>query len=66
MKRYVYYKSLVRHQRYECNQEPRFYCPYCQRRAKQRVQIEAHIKRIHPDKGGNAIDSWNDTQDPLV
>ncbi|XP_043527224.1 longitudinals lacking protein-like isoform X18 [Frieseomelitta varia] len=39
--------SLTRHLRYECRQEPRFQCPYCQQRSKKTSDIYAHIRRKH-------------------
>ncbi|XP_043588948.1 longitudinals lacking protein, isoforms A/B/D/L-like isoform X20 [Bombus pyrosoma] len=39
--------SLTRHLRYECRQEPRFQCPYCQQRSKKTSDIYTHIRRKH-------------------
>ena len=46
-KGYVFHKSLKRHQRYECGQEPRFACPYCGLRSKQQAHVREHIRRKH-------------------
>ncbi|XP_020288352.1 zinc finger protein CKR1-like [Pseudomyrmex gracilis] len=46
---YMVIKSLRRHMRYECGQRPRFTCPYCGARSKQRNHIRRHIMRKHYD-----------------
>ncbi|PBC34088.1 Zinc finger protein [Apis cerana cerana] len=45
---YTVVKSLKRHLRYECGVAPRFKCPYCGTRSKQRAHVNEHIqmKRI--------------------
>ncbi|OXU25906.1 hypothetical protein TSAR_011811 [Trichomalopsis sarcophagae] len=42
--------NCVRHERYECGQNPRFMCPYCQIRCKQTSQIYTHIRKKHPNE----------------
>lgn len=39
--------SLTRHLRYECCQEPRFACPYCQYRTKWTSSIYNHVRTRH-------------------
>lgn len=39
--------SLSRHLRLECGKEPRFQCPFCLYRAKQKVNLKSHIARKH-------------------
>uniref|UniRef100_A0A1B6LKP4 BTB domain-containing protein n=1 Tax=Graphocephala atropunctata TaxID=36148 RepID=A0A1B6LKP4_9HEMI len=39
--------TLRRHVRLECGQEPRFRCPYCPHRTKQRYNLMLHISRTH-------------------
>lgn len=41
--------TLRRHVRLECGQEPRFLCPYCPHRTKQRYNLMLHIGRTHRD-----------------
>uniref|UniRef100_A0A0C9PUS4 Lola_15 protein n=1 Tax=Fopius arisanus TaxID=64838 RepID=A0A0C9PUS4_9HYME len=43
-------RSLVRHQRYECGQKPRFECPYCTFRSKHKWDGTTHVKYRHPDR----------------
>lgn len=42
--------TLRRHEMYECGKEPRFQCPFCQRKAKQKSNIQQHISMCHFDK----------------
>nr|XP_033333353.1 zinc finger protein 660-like [Megalopta genalis] len=37
-----------RHYRYECGLEPRYKCPYCDKRNKQTSQIYRHVRSKHP------------------
>lgn len=39
--------TLTRHQMYECGQLPRFKCPYCDYRAKQKSNTRTHIRTRH-------------------
>ena len=39
--------NLDRHWKYECGKNPRFSCPYCVYRAKQRSNMYLHIKNVH-------------------
>lgn len=41
--RYTLKRNLWRHQKFECGKEPRFQCPYCLVRSKQKVNMERHI-----------------------
>ena len=47
-KMYKLKRNLLRHSRYECGKNPRFQCPYCSSKAKQRTGIYSHIKHVHP------------------
>ncbi|XP_043465549.1 zinc finger protein 425-like [Leptopilina heterotoma] len=47
---YTVWKSLIRHLKYECGLKPRFKCPYCNSRAKQKAHIKDHIRRKHKSK----------------
>ncbi|XP_032662683.1 longitudinals lacking protein, isoforms F/I/K/T-like [Odontomachus brunneus] len=39
--------ALWRHYKYECGKSPRFQCPYCRYRTKQRSNMYSHIKHKH-------------------
>ncbi|KAL0132400.1 hypothetical protein PUN28_000283 [Cardiocondyla obscurior] len=39
--------ALWRHLKYECGKNPRFQCPYCRYRTKQRSNMSSHIKHKH-------------------
>ncbi|XP_072767122.1 uncharacterized protein [Anoplolepis gracilipes] len=39
--------ALWRHFKYECGKSPRFQCPYCRYRTKQRSNMYSHIKHKH-------------------
>ncbi|XP_012225985.1 protein jim lovell isoform X11 [Linepithema humile] len=39
--------ALWRHFKYECGKSPRFQCPYCRYRTKQRSNMYSHIKHRH-------------------
>lgn len=39
--------ALWRHFKYECGKPPRFQCPYCRYRTKQRSNMYTHIKHRH-------------------
>ncbi|XP_053974144.1 longitudinals lacking protein-like isoform X33 [Hylaeus volcanicus] len=52
--------SLTRHLRYECQQSPRFKCPFCEFRSRWRSDVYRHVRRRHQgsdvcciDTGGN-------------
>ncbi|KAL0132447.1 hypothetical protein PUN28_000292 [Cardiocondyla obscurior] len=40
--------NMTRHFKYECGQEPRFQCPYCEFRSKQTSNVMSHIRTRHP------------------
>lgn len=44
---YRWSTGLSRHKRLECGKEAQFHCPYCDYRAKQKVNLFAHIRRKH-------------------
>ncbi|KAG7205720.1 hypothetical protein KM043_007669 [Ampulex compressa] len=54
---YTVVKSLKRHLRYECGLAPRFKCPYCGTRSKQRAHVNEHIRRKHSGQRIYIIDS---------
>lgn len=54
---YTVMKSLKRHLRYECGLTPRFKCPYCGTRSKQRGHVSQHIRRKHSGQRVYIIDS---------
>lgn len=39
--------ALWRHFKYECGKAPRFQCPYCRYRTKQKSNMYTHIKHRH-------------------
>jgi len=59
---YSVVKSLRRHLRYECGLTPRFKCPYCGTRSKQRGHVSQHIRRKHSGQRVYIIDSpwWSE------
>lgn len=46
---YTYKKTLMTHMRYDCGKEPRFKCPYCQKRDKCSSNIYKHVRMKHRD-----------------
>ncbi|XP_076238045.1 zinc finger X-chromosomal protein-like isoform X2 [Calliopsis andreniformis] len=54
---YSVVKSLKRHLRYECGVAPRFKCPYCGSRSKQKAHVHEHIRRKHSGQRIYIIDS---------
>ncbi|KAL6434187.1 hypothetical protein ACFW04_005949 [Cataglyphis niger] len=40
--------NMTRHYKYECDQPPRFQCPYCEFRSKQTSNVMSHIRTRHP------------------
>ncbi|XP_046829743.1 longitudinals lacking protein, isoforms A/B/D/L-like isoform X23 [Vespa crabro] len=49
-------RNLTSHLRYQCGQQPRFKCPYCQYICKVKTDIRKHIKIKHSDKDIYVID----------
>lgn len=47
---YKHKKTLIRHLRYECQQEPKFCCNYCSYRAYQNIHVKHHMIKLHPEK----------------
>ncbi|KAJ8686844.1 hypothetical protein QAD02_022638 [Eretmocerus hayati] len=48
--------SLTRHLRYECQQEPRFKCPYCNYRTKWTSSIYNHVRNKHEGQRVYCVD----------
>lgn len=48
--------ALWRHRKYECGKNPRFQCPYCTFKSKQRGNSFLHIKLKHPGENVYALD----------
>lgn len=48
--------DLNRHLKYECGQAPRFQCPYCSYRAKQRQNAYSHVRKVHKKSEVYTID----------
>ncbi|CAG5097849.1 Similar to lola: Longitudinals lacking protein [Cotesia congregata] len=48
--------SLTRHLKYECGQEPRFKCPYCDLHYKRTSNVTQHIRTRHVNCTTYAID----------
>ncbi|XP_024874903.1 longitudinals lacking protein, isoforms A/B/D/L-like isoform X7 [Temnothorax curvispinosus] len=55
-KTYKQRNALWRHFKYECGKNPRFQCPYCRYRTKQRSNMSSHIKHKHVGLKIYAID----------
>ncbi|KAK1123204.1 hypothetical protein K0M31_008837 [Melipona bicolor] len=55
--------SLNRHLMYECGQEPRFKCPYCEYRYKKSANIYEHVRRRHKNCQVYAIDVLKITEE---
>ncbi|KZC13547.1 Zinc finger protein 91 [Dufourea novaeangliae] len=46
-KSYIHAWHLKRHTKFECGQEPKVQCPYCEARMKQRGHVYRHIRQCH-------------------
>ena len=44
---YTYKKTLKTHMKYDCGKEPRFKCPYCNKRDKCSSNIYKHVRMRH-------------------
>lgn len=44
---YKHKRSLLQHQKYECNQEPQFGCEHCAYKAKRRTHLRSHLALKH-------------------
>lgn len=53
-KRYVLKKSLWRHVHMECNVEPKFSCPLCGRKFRQKIHLMTHLS-------SQVCGKWNNT-----
>ncbi|XP_058796159.1 myoneurin-like [Phymastichus coffea] len=47
---------LTRHLRYECCQQPRFKCPYCDFRSKKTSHTYRHVREYHPGESVYFVD----------
>ena len=47
---YRYLRNMKNHVKLECGKDPRFQCPYCTHRSKQRGNLYQHIRTNHPGK----------------
>ncbi|XP_063228442.1 longitudinals lacking protein-like isoform X3 [Bacillus rossius redtenbacheri] len=48
-KQYRWKQSLVSHMRHECGKAPRFSCPACPYRSKQKGNLKTHVRSLHPE-----------------
>ncbi|XP_026684862.1 zinc finger protein 782-like, partial [Diaphorina citri] len=48
-KEYKYKNGIYRHKKFECGQEPKYQCPQCPYRAKQKSSLKTHISIKHSD-----------------
>ncbi|XP_025828839.1 zinc finger protein 567-like, partial [Agrilus planipennis] len=46
-KTYKYRRNLLKHINYECGIEPKFACPYCTYKAKQKITLRSHMINRH-------------------
>lgn len=44
---YSHKKTLVRHQQFECQKEPKFECPLCGKKCKLKSNLKQHFFRVH-------------------
>ena len=54
---FKYFNRLNSHVKFECEQIPRFKCPYCQVHSKFSRNILSHVKLLHHDREIYAIDT---------
>ncbi|EFN84257.1 Zinc finger protein 64-like protein, isoforms 1 and 2 [Harpegnathos saltator] len=62
---FVWKRNLTSHLRYQCGQQPRFKCPYCDYMCKVKADIRKHIRVKHQDHDIYVIDifqQWNKFQ----
>lgn len=58
---FAWKRNLTSHLRYQCGQQPRFKCPYCEYKCKVKTDIRKHIKTKHKNRDVYVIDvfqSW--------
>ncbi|XP_015436228.1 PREDICTED: longitudinals lacking protein, isoforms A/B/D/L isoform X5 [Dufourea novaeangliae] len=55
-KSYIHAWHLKRHTKFECGQEPKVQCPYCEARMKQRGHVYRHIRQCHRGQNVYVID----------
>lgn len=54
--------SLTRHQRYECNQPPRFKCPFCLKCFKKTSHAYEHVRKKHSAHSVYIVDIKGDSK----
>ncbi|XP_074028797.1 uncharacterized protein [Leptinotarsa decemlineata] len=64
-KRYKWKSTMRRHEQDECgDQEPKFQCPYCLYRAKQKGNLRVHIRKHHsPPVAANRVSAEKEKSD---
>lgn len=48
-KAYLHIRNLHRHVKLECGKAPGFNCSVCSYKAYQKVHVQKHVRRKHPD-----------------
>ncbi|KAG8308318.1 hypothetical protein J6590_002407 [Homalodisca vitripennis] len=49
-KSYSLATNLQRHRKFQCQQEPKFKCPFCPKRSALKFNLVPHVKSKHPDQ----------------
>lgn len=58
-KKYKSKASLNLHLRLECGKEPKFFCPYCEKRCYQKGNLKVHILTKHKEAMKNSLNVVN-------
>ena len=53
---FAWKKNLISHLRYQCGQQPRFKCPYCDYLCKIKTDVRKHIRVKHQNYDVHVID----------
>lgn len=53
---FAWKKNLISHLRYQCGQQPRFKCPYCDYLCKIKTDVRKHIRAKHQNYDVHVID----------
>ncbi|OXU32156.1 hypothetical protein TSAR_012285 [Trichomalopsis sarcophagae] len=48
--------NLHNHLKFQCGQQPRFNCPYCEYRTKHSPNVRTHVRRLHPNRAIYVVD----------